>query len=212
MPIADQPFNLHSFRQVIGDPARPYLFIVHIPEIGTDVTMTSLAKSASLPGFQLGKVNVAFQGMNIKIGAPPSDIPDWKVEFICDEAHELRNIFMRWQSLVYDPGTMLLSHSNSYKSDQIGVAQMARNGQKVAIFNLIGAFPANVSEITVAQDQGQAIETFSVDFSMDYYVKVANFGDDATGVAPFIRTAQSVRIDRGAPPPGGQWITPFNPQ
>jgi hypothetical protein len=149
--------------------------------------------------------------MQINIGTPPSFGP-WTVNFLCDEAHELRRIMLRWQSLVYDAGTMLLGHSDSYKSDQLGVAQMARQGQKVAVYGFVGAWPKTVSEISVAQDQTASIETFDVTFRYDYFVIINQFGDDQIGVNPFVRADRSPRIERGSPPPAGNWTTPFNPQ
>lgn len=211
MPLGDREFNLHNFRNLVGDPARPYLFLVHIPEIGNDDVMTALARSTSLPGLTLGEATVAFQGMNIKIGAPPT-FNDWTVTFLCDEAHELRRIFFRWSSLVYDPGNMTLGHSNTYKSDNIGVAQMARNGQKVATYGLVGAYPKAVADIQVAHDQTGAIETFDVTFAYDYYILTDQFGDQVTNISKFVRSDRSPRIDRGAPPPAGNWTSPFNPQ
>jgi hypothetical protein len=211
MPIADEPFNLHDFRKIVGDPARPYLFLVHIPEIGTDKVMTCMARSTELPGYDLGEVGVHFQGMQINLGTPPTYGP-WTVNFLCDEAHELRRIMLRWQSLVYDAGTMLLGHSDSYKSDQLGVAQMARQGQKVAVYGFVGAFPKTVGPISVGQDQTSGVETFDVTFRYDYYVIINQFGDDQIGVNPFVRADRSPRIERGAPPPAGNWTTPFNPQ
>jgi hypothetical protein len=211
MPVGDLPFNLHNFRQTVGDPARPYLFLVHIPEIGNDTVMTALARSTELPGNDLGEVPVYFQGMSVPLGTPPSYSP-WTVTFLCDEAHELRRIMMRWQSLVYDPGTMLLGHSNSYMSDQMAVAQMARNGQKVAVYGFVGCWPKTVGNISVGHDQTGSIETFDVTVRYTYYVIIDQFGEDQTGVAPFVRADRSVRIDRGSPPPAGAWTQPFTPQ
>lgn len=211
MPLnPGEDFNLHDFRNIIGDPARPYLFKVHIPEIGNDATMTVLARATELPGYNLGSTNVAFQGMNIKIATPP-EIPDLTMTFLCDEAHELRRILSRWQSLAYDMGNMSLGHSNSYKSDQVGVAQLARNGEMVAVYGLIGAFPKTVAPISVGHDQTGTIETFEVTWSYDYYTIINDFGNQTVS-GPFIQSDRSVQIDRGTPPPAGNWNTPFNPQ
>jgi hypothetical protein len=212
MPLNEgEPFNLFNFRQTIGDPARPYLFLVHIPEVSNDTVMTTMARSTELPGYQLGEVPIAFQGVNIKIGAPPT-FPDWTVTFLCDEAHEMRRIFMRWQHICYDIGTQLLGHSNEYKSDQISVAQLTRNGARATVYGLVGAWPKNVGNISVGHDQTGNVETFEVTFSYDYYVLLNQIGDNTTDTQPGIRSTQAVQIDRGSPPPNGNWQNPFNPQ
>ena len=211
MPLApNDQFNLYNFRQTIGDPARPFLFLVRIPEIGTDQVVTALARSTELPALTNGTVNIPFQGVNIKIATTP-EFGDWTVTFLCDEAHELRRLFFKWQTLQYDIGTGLVGHSNTYKSDQVGVAQLARDGEQVARYGMVGAFPKTVGQIAVAHDQNGAVETFEVTFSVDYFILVDNFGEQANQ-GSFVRSTSSVQINRGSPPPGGNWPTPFNPQ
>jgi hypothetical protein len=208
MPLPSEPqgFNLHSFRQIIGDPARPYLFLVNIPQIGRDTVVTAMAKSTSLPPYTLGKVPVNFQGVPIQIGTVPT-FGNWNVTFLCDEAHELRKLFMSWQSIIYDIGTGTTGHSNEYKSDQVGVAQLARTGGIVSTYNFVGAFPESVAEITVGHDQGGALEEFAVTFSYDYFIVDSAFGE-STKVAPMVR-GNIVQVGRGnALPENGN----FNPQ
>lgn len=211
MPLyPNEPFNLYDFRKTIGDAARPFLFFIQIPEIGTATVTTAMARSTELPAYRLGSVPVAFQGVNIKLGGTP-EFGDWTVNFLCDEAHELRRLFFKWQSLAYDIGTGLVGHSHTYKSDQMGVAQLARNGEQVAKYGFVGAWPKEVGQISVGHDQQGSVETFDVVFSYDYFILVDQFGEQ-TNRAPFVRNTKSVKIDRGAPPPSGQWKTPFNPQ
>jgi hypothetical protein len=210
MPLPGQNFNLFNFRQTVGDPARPVYFLVHIPEIGTNEVVTGLARNTSLPGYQLGEVAVPFQGVPIKLAGTPT-FADWKVTFMCDEAHELRRLFLKWQSLAYDVGTGLTGHSNSYKSDKMSVSQLARNGQIVSTYGFVGAWPKNVAEISVGHEKGTEFELFDVDFAYDYFVNVAKDGEQ-TNVGSFVRDTRSVKIDRGTPPPAGSWKTPFKPQ
>lgn len=202
-------FNLYNFRQVAGDPARPYLFLVHIPEIGTDDVVTVMARSTTLPGMTLSEVAIPFQGVPIKI-AGPATFADWSCTFMCDEAHEMRRLFFKWQALAYDIGTGLQGHSHQYKSDQITVSQMARDGQIVMSYGLVGAWPKEVSQIEVAQTAGE-FETFSVNFAMDYYT-IVNQAGEQTNVGSFVRSTKSTQISRGSVPPAGQWKTPFKPQ
>jgi hypothetical protein len=211
MPLApNENFNLYNFRNTIGDPARPFLFIVHIPEIGTDTIVTAMARSTTLPALNIGTIPIPFQGVNIKIGGTP-EIADWTVNFLCDEAHELRRLFLKWQTLEYDLGTGLVGHSHTYKSDQLGVAQLARNGEQVARYGMVGAFPKTVGDIAVGHDQNGTVETFDVTFSIDYFILVDQFGGQ-TRQDSFVQNTRSVQINRGTQPPGGNWKTPFNPQ
>ena len=205
----NEPFNLYTFRQTVGDPARPYLFMVTIPEIGTDAIVTSMARSASIPEKTVSDIAIPFQGVNLNIGGTPT-YSEWQVSFLCDEAHELRRLFLKWNDLIYDAGTGFIGHSNSYKSDKVGVAQLSRNGIKVAKVGFVGAYPKTVGAIELAQGSSGEAETFQVTFKYDYFVQVNNFGEQ-TIAAPATRSNSSVQLGRGTPPPGGNW-TSFKPQ
>jgi len=195
MPLPNfDGFNLYKFRETVGDPGRPYLFLVNVPQIGTDTVVTAMARSTNLPGYTVGQVAIPFQGVNIKIGTTP-EYQDWTVNFLCDEAHELRRLFMNWQAIVYDVGLGLTGHSNQYKSDQVGVAQLARTGAIIAAYNMVGAWPKSVGDITIGHDQNSSIEQFDVTFAYDYYILDSKFGE-STNAAAMIR-GSAPQINRG---------------
>lgn len=205
----NEPFNNYQFRNTVGDPARPFLFLVHIPEIGSDTVVTALARSTNLPQATSDDVKIPFQGINLKIGGVPT-FEDWSVTFLCDEAHELRRMFFKWHSLQYDVGTGFVGHSNMYKSDKMGVAQLGRTGQRIAKYGFVGAFPKSVGAIEVNHGTTGEAETFQVTFAYDYFVMVQEFGEQ-TNAGPFVRPTSAPRLSRGSVPPGGQWNS-FKPQ
>jgi hypothetical protein len=205
----NQPFNLYNFGKTIGDPARPYLFLITIPEIGTDTVVTSLARSANIPAQNMSEIPISFQGMNLYIGGTPT-YDEWQVTFLCDEAHELRRLFLKWNSLIYDAGTSFVGHSNTYKSDKMGVAQLARNGKQVSRIGFVGAFPKSVGQIELAHGTTGEAETFQVTFRYDFFVNVNQFGEQTTAGSS-VRPTTATRISRGSPPPAGNW-TQFKPQ
>lgn len=205
----NEPYNLYNFRQTVGDPARPYLWMVTIPEIGTDTVVTAMARSTQLPGFKVNEIAIPFQGVNMYIGGTPT-FDEWTVTFIADEGHELRRIFLKWASLIYDVGTGFVGHSSSYKSDRVGVAQLARNNKKVARMGLVGAFPTNVAAIELAQAGATEAEQFAVTFRYDYFVQVNQFGEQ-TMANTMVRPTGPVQLGRASAPPAGNW-TAFRPQ
>jgi hypothetical protein len=202
-------FNNYQFRQTVGDPGRPFLFMVHIPEIGTDTVVTAMARSTQLPQVTVSEVQIPFQGLNMKIGGAPTFEP-WTVSFLCDEAHELRRLFMKWNSLIYDVGTGFVGHSNSYKSDKMGVAQLGRQGGQIARYGFVGAYPQVVGSIAVNHGTTGEAEVFDVTFNYDFFVMLDQFGNN-TNPGPFVRQTTATQVTRGSAPPGGQW-TAFKPQ
>lgn len=193
----NEPYNLYNFRKTVGDPARPFLFMITIPPVGDDTRITAMARSAQIPGKTNGEVAIQFQGMNMYVGSTPT-YEEWQVTFLCDEAHELRRLFLKWSSNVYDAGVGYLGNSGSYKVDSIGVAQLARNNIKVCKIGLVGAWPKNVGPIELNQGTTGEAETFQVSFRYDYWVDVDDFGTQ-TKAQSDIRPTRSVVLDRPAP-------------
>lgn len=191
-----QPFSLYDYRNIIGDPARPYLFLVHIPEIGTDSVITSLTRSTSLPQVSVSDVSIPFQGVPINIGGTPT-FEEWNVTFLCDEAHELRRLFLQWNSLIYDVGTGFISHSFSYKSDRVSVVQLGRNNVQVAKYGFVGAYPKTVGPIELNNSPSNEPETFQVTFKYDYFINVDQLGTQ-TVADKFVRGTPP-RLSRGTP-------------
>lgn len=191
-----QPFSLYDYRNIIGDPARPYLFLVHIPEIGSDAVITALSRSTSLPGITVNDVAIPFQGVNINIGGTPT-FEEWNVTFLCDEAHELRRLFLQWNSLIYDVGTGNTGSSFSYKSDKLAVVQLGRNNVQVAKYGFVGAYPKTIGNIELNQAQSSDAETFQVTFKYDYFINVDQLGTQ-TVADKFVRGTPP-RLSRGTP-------------
>jgi hypothetical protein len=170
MALPGQPFtNLASFRNVIRDISRAYLFMIRIPFIGDDVQLTSFCRSTSLPSYALGEVEVKFQAQTLRLAGPAVFEGSWEATFLCDEAHSIRHKFLAWMSVAYDPSTMSHGAPSQYKDDRVQVHQLDRGGNSISVYNFIGAFPSEVAAIELSQDNIEA-EEFNVTFKYDYWV------------------------------------------
>jgi hypothetical protein len=64
-----------------------------------------------------------------------------------------------------------------YTADAL-VKQLDRNGDTLRLYNFVGLFPTNVSEIALSMDTTDTIEEFTVEFQVLYWTVGA--GDSAS--------------------------------
>lgn len=168
-------FNLTTFRRQVHSIARNQYFIVRIPQVGNEDIITAMARSTTLPAVSHGTADVAYRGLNMKIDTQPEFSP-WSVTFLCDEAHALRNVFLKWTELAFSTQTLQNLNHNDYKFDGVSVSQLAADKQITSTCIFIGAWPTEVGEISFAQAGGE-VEEFSVTFTYDYFVMNNKEGD-----------------------------------
>lgn len=175
-------FNINDFRgKLVGGGARANLFqvIINTPT-GANVAlnteqMSFMCKAASLPGSQVGVIEVPYFGRYVKV-AGDRTFQDWSVTVINDEPFDLRNAFERWQSAMasFDTkggkktGLGATGNPASYSVNG-QVIQYGKEGNIIKTVNLINMFPSMVGEIALSWDQAQQIEEFQVTFSYDYF-------------------------------------------
>lgn len=171
--------NLKSFREILNDFARPYLFQIDIPAVDdSSQTLTMLAKSTLLPSMNLEDKGFEFQGSKYKM-AGHATFDDWNVTFLADEYHRLRHKFLAWQSLIYDPIRQIPFTAGSYKRNDVRVIQLSKDADVVSGYRFFGLYPSRVGEIQL--DQGaKEVETFTVTFSYDYFI----IDTDVAGYSP----------------------------
>jgi len=161
-------FNLSTFRRKVHSIGRNQYFIVRVPQVGDEETVTAMARSTTLPAKQHETLDVFYRGLSMKIDSRPT-FAEWNVTFLCDEAHGFRNVFLKWTESAYNVQTLTNLSHNEYKRDGISVSQLASNNSLTSTAIFMGAWPTTVGEIELNQEGG-AIETFQVTFTYDYYV------------------------------------------
>jgi len=160
--------NVKQFGQIIRDISRPYLFLISIPYLDRDEKVTAFARTASLPAYKIGVVEIPFQTQKWRIASTANFDGSWAVEFLCDEGHAIRNKIMAWMQRAYDPSILRNGAPVEYKADNIRVIQLDRSSQAVVQYQFVGMFPSEVGDIKLAHE-GDAPEQFSCTFTYDYW-------------------------------------------
>lgn len=160
--------------------ARPTQFRVIFPEsnlstdqysiAGSDASamMSVLCKSASIPASTIQDIPLFYRGRQYHEAGEP-DFQPWNCTFYNEGSFTVRGMLEEWSNTIQhrnDIGGE--TRVSAYKRD-ILVQQLDRNGKILRQYNLIGAYPTNVSQIDLSYENGQAVEEFSVDFQYDYF-------------------------------------------
>jgi hypothetical protein len=181
-------FNIESFKSqgLQFGGARPSLFRV-ILSFPAGVSTGALAlnggrasflvKSAALPASTIGEIDVSYFGRKIKL-AGDRTFDDWTITILNDEDFHLRNAMEEWSNLM---NTLIsnrldavgLATPDTYKVDlevqQFGKAGPGDDSGVIRAYRFVGAFPTQVSAITLDWDRNNTIEEFDVRFVYDYW-------------------------------------------
>jgi len=186
--------TLSDFKsRLAGGGARPNLFEVSIPSFPSAIseawgpgiqdengTFNFLCNAAALPASNVASFPVPFRGRQLKVAGDRTFDP-WTVTIINDEDFKLRTAFERWMNVLskLDDATGV-TNPTSYMTDAY-VQQLGRGASRFATENQGGQssvlrtykfydiFPTSVSEIALGYDQNDSLETFTVEFQVQYF-------------------------------------------
>ena len=167
--------NRNDFKaKLAGGGARANQFKVTMPfpgyaQVGGEIEdLAFLCRSTSLPGMTVPSFNVPFRGRSIKI-AGDRTIDAWTVTAYNDTNFRLKNAFERWQNGINNmTDNEGLTNPVDYQVDAF-IDHLDRNGNTIKSYTLRGAFPTAVGGIPLDYETTDAIETFEVTFSYQYF-------------------------------------------
>lgn len=175
--------TLDDFRAQVKEVARPNRFFLSIPTppfgvVGFNFTeaMQYHVRTASLPGRTLGELNnLYWQGMNFKMAGDPT-YDDVTISFINNVDFNLKELMERWlDGIANSINNERLSH-NDYKG-VLRLDQLGKGKNIIASYFLHGCYPKSIEPVELSQETIDAIEEFSVMFSLDYWSNSVTAGD-----------------------------------
>jgi len=171
-------FNINDFksRGLSLGGARPSLFEVSISTpfsaaAGALEKFTFTCRASEVPAATIGSVDVPYFGRKIKL-AGDREFADWTVTVMNDEDYLVRNMFEDWSNRMNSlVGNLKIDGAlnNSYKTTAF-VSQFSKDGTGIRSYEFVGIFPTTVSNMALDWDNTNAIQTFDVTFSYDYWV------------------------------------------
>ena len=185
------PFNINTFKSngLVYGGARPSLFNVYlsVPQgIGIDNVSVDkfrfVCRAAELPASAVSAIEIPYFGRKIKVAGERA-FADWSVTVMNDEDFAVRSMFEAWSnalnrmvSNVRDPNI----NAENYKAD-LEIIQYGKDGTELRSYQIVGAFPTEIGNIGLDWDSSNAVESFSVNFSYDYWIPVTEQSDKKAG-------------------------------
>lgn len=165
--------NINDFKSNFQGGARPSLFkvIQNFPgAVGGDAArkMEYLCKGAQLPSDVVNPIDVFYMGRQIKV-AGDRTFEEMTLTIINDIDFSIRKAFERWMALLNThEGNLGVVNPNNYWADLV-VTQLNRDGTEARSYNLISAFPTNLSPIDLSFDATDQVEEFTVTLAYQYW-------------------------------------------
>jgi len=185
------PFNISAFKSngLVYGGTRPSLFNVFmsVPAgIGIDNVSVDkfrfVCRAAEIPDSTISQIEIPYFGRKIKV-AGERQFTDWSVTVMNDEDFAVRSLFESWSnalnrmvSNIRDPALS----AEQYKQD-LEVIQYSKDGSELRSYILIGAFPTQIGAIALDWDSANQVETFTVNFSYDYWIPGIEASDKKAG-------------------------------
>jgi hypothetical protein len=177
------PFNINSFKAngLTYGGARPSLFqVVVTPPPAIPVNPIALSKfvftckAAELPESTISNIEVPYFGRKIKVAGERS-YADWSITVMNDEDFSVRSMFEAWMNGINTVQSNIRlpeASAEGYKALAVDVTQFGKDGAILRTCQLVGAFPTQVSGISLGWDTANAVEEFTVNFSYDYWLPI----------------------------------------
>jgi hypothetical protein len=168
--------GLDSFKAKLkGGGARPNLFKVNLPfpaaSGGSSELASFMIKGASLPASLIAPIEVPFRGRKLKVAGDRTFEP-WSITVINDTKMEIRNAFERWMDLINsnteNVSAYVGNNALNYYSNAL-VHQLDRDDNITKTYEIIGAFPTNISAIDLNSETNDTVEEFTVELTYQYW-------------------------------------------
>ena len=127
-----------------------------------------LCHAANLPASTLSDIEIPFRGRAVHVAGERTFEP-WTVSIYNDTGFSIRNALEYWiEGISNTPQTNGIVAPLVYQS-QMQVFQFDRNGNPIKEYNFVNAYPTLIGEIELNYENANAIETFDVTFTYDYW-------------------------------------------
>jgi hypothetical protein len=203
--MADSFFNISKFRTALEAGAKSNLFEVNLTfpqqtNISTEVSSRAriLAKSMSIPAFTVGVIEVPFRGRKIKL---PGDrtYAEWSMTIVNDNTQLMRKAFDRWLAYINNPNAtedIRTTQEIDYKVP-IDIAHLKINGNASRRYQLVDAFPTDVSAIDLSYETTDAIQEFTVTFQFGHLVVGDTVSVEGDAPPPTDAISGAARVTQG---------------
>ena len=198
-------FEIETFKGngLVYGGVRPSLFDITVtppPALAAIFSGANIQKlqftcrASALPAGRVGTVEVPYFGRKVKF-AGDRTFDDWTITIMNDEDFLVRSMFETWSNSLNSLETNVRAGVYTTEVDYkaiFTINQYSKTGGSpggtgggpataltatpIRSYNMVGAYPGPISDITVDWDQQNQIETFTCGISYDYWLPVIEGG------------------------------------
>jgi hypothetical protein len=183
-------FNVERFKSALTNGgARPNQFAVQL-SFPTYVTGQALAVArapflvsvAELPGQTVNPAIVQYRGREVKFVGDRVYAP-WTITVLNDAEMSIRTAMEQWMGGMEDYASKFGRLQPSEYQRDAQVVQLDRNGNALKSYNIINAFPVDLSPVALDFGANDQISSFTVTFQYQHFTtsnnpagSIVNFG------------------------------------
>lgn len=174
-------FNVERFKSALTNGgARPNQFAVQL-SFPTYVATQSLAVArapflvsvAELPGQTVNPAIVQYRGREVKFAGDRIYAP-WTITILNDSDMSIRNALEQWTGGMEDYANKFGRLQPSEYQRDMQVFQLDRNGNILKSYNLVNAFPVDISPVALDFGANDQISQFTVTFQYQHFTTANN--------------------------------------
>lgn len=174
-------FNVEQFKSALTNGgARPNQFMVQL-SYPSYVNLSSIAVArspflvtvAELPGQTVNPAVVQYRGREVKFTGDRVFAP-WTITVLNDAEMSIRNAMEQWMNGMEDLATKVGYLQPAQYQRDLQVFQLDRNGNVLKAYNLVNAFPVDLSPVALDFAANDTISNFQVTFQYQHFTTTAN--------------------------------------
>lgn len=127
-----------------------------------------LAHGAELPGSYISRLEVPYMGRWVRV-AGLREFDTWKIEIFNTADMSIRKAMELWSASVAGHSDIAGTRSPADYTTDMQVQQLDRNDVILRTYTIHNCFPMRIEPIKLSFSDNSSIESFNVEFSMDYW-------------------------------------------
>ena len=168
--------NINEFKSRLkGGGARANQFKVTMPfpgysSVGGETSdLSFLCTATGIPGQDIPLVSVNFRGRQLKLAGDSRTFGSWNMTILNDTDFKIYRAFERWMNGINNmTDNEGLTNPLDYQVDGF-IDHLDRDGNSIKQYVFRGAFPTTLGDIALDYGTNNAIESFDVTLSYQYF-------------------------------------------
>ena len=182
--------SIENFKSALANGGvRPTMFSVEItfPQIVVNnqaelnEKALFLVKAATLPGSQIGIIDVPFRGRKLKVSGD-RNFADWQTTIINDTDFKLRKAMEKWSETIQNMNFAIGENELENYFGTAEVRQLDRQGKQLRVYEFNGIWPNTIAEIPLSFETQDTIEEYDVAFCVQYWHAAGKNAESVDGI------------------------------